>query len=282
LLLAKILASSLASLWAKKAFVLNQDQLYTLMTRLATDTPDSTMIFGEEISYEKNAPVYSLWGFLQYLSYSWFSYNLISLLLSITFIVLVLNFIKQIIGLNVFGIYYPVLFAVILAAVWFPSIIFIFFWLLSILSVNIFSRKVHLLLHAKRSLLISIYILFFLIFLGLDNFFELHIINYSLFENPLIIFPIFISIILADKIFQDDIDFGAKSWIIDFTQYVIISGIIYFMLQYKPLQYFLISYPDIIILVVVLNVLIWRYMWLQLIEYFRFSPLLRKLNEEEE
>jgi hypothetical protein len=66
------------------------------------------------------------------------------------------------------------------------------------------------------------------------------------------------------------------------AQYGIITLIIYQLIEYKTLQYFLISYPDVIILVVFLNILVGRYMWLQLFEYFRFSPLLRKLNEEEE
>jgi hypothetical protein len=250
------------------------------MTRAATTNWEYDI--GQVLSYEKSKTVYSLSGFLEFLAYSGFSYQLLAFLLSLTLVVLVLNFLKQVVWFNVFGIYYPILFAIIISSLWLSAFIFITIWFLSILIVNIFSKRIHLLLHAKRSLLISLYIALFLLILGVDNFFELSIIRYSIFDNILIIFPLFITVILADKIFQEDIRVFSKEWVLDLFQYGIITFIIYEMIEYKALQYFLISYPDIVILIILLNILVGRYMGLQIFEYFRFSPLLRKLNEEEE
>ena len=125
---------------------------------------------------------------------------------------------------------------------------------------NIFSKQVHLLIHAKRALLISLYIALFLFILGIDNYFELSIINYSVFDNPYIIFPLFIAIILADKIFQEEINVFSGIGMIDLVQYGIVTGIIYGCMEFKTLQYFLISFPDVIILVIFLNIIIGRYM----------------------
>ncbi|MDD2916612.1 MAG: hypothetical protein PHH70_02070, partial [Candidatus Gracilibacteria bacterium] len=161
------------------------------------------------------------------------------------------------------------------------AFMFISIGFISIIIINLFSKKVHLLLHAKRALLISIYILFLLLVLGVDNFFELSFIDYSIFDNPLVIFPLFVAIILSDKVFQEDINMFGKSGIMDVLQYGIITFVIYELFEYKTLQYFLVSYPDVIILVVLLNILVGRYMGLQVFEYFRFAPLLRKLDEEE-
>ena len=280
-LLSKVIASSLSQIWAVKVFLISEDQFYWLMTRISSGWTVESWVW-QEISYEKSNTVYSLSSFLEFLAYAGFSYQLLAFLLSITFIVLILNILKQVIGFNVFGIYYPILFAITVASLGISAFIFIVIALFSILIVNTFAKKVHLLLHAKRALLISLYIALFLFILGIDNFFELSIINYTIFDNPLIIFPLFITIILADKIFQEDINILWKSWFIDIAQYGIITFVIYQLIEFKALQYFLISYPDIIILVVFLNILVGRYMWLQLFEYFRFSPLLRKLNEEEE
>ncbi len=280
-LLSKVLASSISQIWATKVFLISEDQFYGLTTRISAWEKDN-LTLGQEISYEKSETVYSLSSFLGFLAYSGFSYQLLAFLLSITFVVLILNILKQMIGFNVFGIYYPILFAITITSLGISAFIFIVIAFLSILIVNTFSKKIHLLLHAKRSLLISLYIALFLFILGIDNFFELSLINYTIFDNPLIIFPLFITVILADKIFQEDINIFWKSWIMDIAQYGIITFVIYQLIEYRTLQYFLISYPDIIILVVLLNVLVGRYMWLQLFEYFRFSPLLRKLNEEEE
>ena len=164
------------------------------------------MSVGQEISYEKSKTIYSLSSFLEFLAYSGFSYQLLAFLLSITFVVLILNILKQMIGFNVFGIYYPILFAITITSLGISAFIFIVIAFLSILIVNTFSKKIHLLLHAKRSLLISLYIALFLFILGIDNFFELSLINYTIFDNPLIIFPLFVTVILADKIFQEDIN----------------------------------------------------------------------------
>ena len=250
------------------------------MTRISTWEKNNQNI-GEELSYEKSKTVYSLSGFIEFLAYSGFSYRLLATLLSITFVVLVLNILKQIIWFHVFGIYYPILFAITIVSLGVSAFIFITIGFLSIVIINLFSKKIHLLLHAKRALLISVYIVLFLFILGIDNFFEFSLINYTIFDNPLIIFPLFATIIIADKIFQEDINMFSKSWIIDIFQYATIIYVIYSLMEYKTLQYFLISYPDIIILIVFLNILVGRYTWLQIFEYFRFSPLLRKINEEE-
>lgn len=280
--LSKVLASSLSQIGATKVFLITENQLYWIIARISTWENENLNVW-QELSYEKWKTVYSLSGFIEFLAYAGFSYQLLALLLSITFIVLILNFMKQVIGFNVFWIYYPVLLAVTIASVGFSSAaIFMIIGFISIISVNLFSKKVHLLLHAKRSLLISIYIMLFLFFLWIDNFFELSYINYAIFDNSLIIFPFFFTIIVADKIFQEDIYLISKSWIIEILQYIIITYIIYSLFEFKTLQYFLISYPDIIILVVFLNILVGRYIWLQAFEYLRFSPLLKKLNEEEE
>lgn len=279
--LSKVLASTLSQLGATRVSLISEDQFYSLITRVSTGEDAPTL--GEELSYEKSKTIYSLGGFLEFLAYAGFSYQLLAFLLSITLVVLILNILKQVIGFHVFGIYYPILTAITIVALGFQwALIFIGIGFISILVVNLFTRKVHLLLHAKRALLISVYILLFLIVLGVDNYFELTLIRYALFDNPLIIFPFFVTIVLADKVFQDDIDIFSHTGIYDLFQYSTITAIIYLLFEYKTLQYFLISYPDVIILIVILNIIVWRYMWLQMFEYFRFSPLLRKIDEEEE
>jgi hypothetical protein len=160
-LLSKVLASSLSQIWAKKVFLISEDQFYWLTARISSGEIDDINI-GQEISYEKSKTIYSLSSFLEFLAYSGFSYQLLAFLLSITFIVLILNFLKQMIGFNVFGIYYPILFAITITSLGISAFIFIIIAFLSILIVTTFSKKIHLLLHAKRSLLISLYIALFL------------------------------------------------------------------------------------------------------------------------
>ncbi|MCB9806872.1 hypothetical protein H6768_03155 [Candidatus Peribacteria bacterium] len=55
----------------------------------------------------------------------------------------------------------------------------------------------------------------------------------------------------------------------------------YLLLSSTTLQQFLISYPDSLFLILFLNFVIGRYTGLQLFEYIRFTPLIKKLQEEE-
>lgn len=117
--------------------------------------------------------------------------------------------------------------------------------------------------------------------LGIDNFFELSLVNYAMFDNLLVLFPLLVAAVLAEKIFQEDVGVLTKNGLFDAFQYAFVTFVAYFLIGEQTLRYFLISYPDAILIVVALNVLIGRYTGLQLFEYFRFLPLLRKLDEEE-
>jgi hypothetical protein len=89
------------------------------------------------------------------LAYSGFSYELIGFLLATCVAIIILNFLKQVVGFNVFGIYYPLLFAITIAVLGFSgALVFLVTGFFSIYLINMFSKRFHLLLHAKRSLLL--------------------------------------------------------------------------------------------------------------------------------
>lgn len=86
---------------------------------------------------------------------------------------------------------------------------------------------------------------------------------------------------VADKIFHEDINIWSKSGFVSFIQFIIISLLTYLVLSSTGLQQFLISYPDSLFGILILNFIIGRYTGLQLFEYIRFTPLIKKLQEEE-
>ena len=86
---------------------------------------------------------------------------------------------------------------------------------------------------------------------------------------------------VADKIFHEDINIWSRAGIISFVQFIIISLVTYLLLSSTTLQQFLISYPDSLFAILLLNFVIGRYTGLQLFEYIRFTPLIKKLQEEE-
>ena len=86
---------------------------------------------------------------------------------------------------------------------------------------------------------------------------------------------------VADKIFHEDINIWSRSGLVLFVQFILISLVTYLILSSTGLQQFLISYPDTLFLILIFNFIIGRYTGLQLLEYIRFTPLLKKLQEEE-
>jgi 7 transmembrane helices usually fused to an inactive transglutaminase len=283
--LSKVIAAPLSKLGAKRAYLISEADLYGLAASLSigTDTTSLKSIQWQELSYEKNDRVYSLDGLLGMLAYSGFSYELIGFLLATCVAIIILNFLKQVVGFNVFGIYYPLLFAITIAVLGFSgALVFLVTGFFSIYLINMFSKRFHLLLHAKRSLLLWTYVFLLLLALGVDNFFEFHLVQYSVFENALIVFPLLITVILAEKIFQEDINLFERTGFFDVMQYAAIIFVAYIAIENQTIRYFLISYPDSIIVFILGNIAIGRYTWLQLVEYVRFMPLLRRLDTEEE
>jgi len=62
---------------------------------------------------------------------------------------------------------------------------------------------------------------------------------------------------------------------------MIVSAVVYGILSWDVLKQFLLSYPEIILIIFLLNIFVGRFTGLQLLEYIRFIPLLEKESENE-
>ncbi len=143
-------------------------------------------------------------SFLEYLSYSGVSYQFLGILLSLSVVALTLNFLKQVVGMYVFSIYYPILFAIILLQMGIAfTLAFSVLVVVSLCIVHVVSKRVQLLFNAKRSLLFSIYILLILLTLAVDNYFSLGIFRYTAFENPMTLIAIFTLFFVVERTVYD-------------------------------------------------------------------------------
>ncbi len=111
--LSKVLALPLSKIKAKEVSLLEEDQLSGLLSQWSI-RKNLTFSNGKTLSYKKQGGFFTLSSFLEFLAYSGISYQFLGFLLVLTTIALLFNIFKQIIGLYVFGIYYPILFAIIL------------------------------------------------------------------------------------------------------------------------------------------------------------------------
>lgn len=278
--LSKVLASSVAKLGMENVTLITEDQFSALLNRWGF-SDDRNATAGQALSYEKNHFVLTLNSFLEYLAYSGVSYQFLGFLLSLSVVALVMNIFKQVIGLDVFSVYYPLLLAIIFSQMGLSfSLVFLVIALISLILVSVITQRIQLLVTARKSFLVSTYVLITFLVLGFENFFGFGVLRYAAFDMPAAIISIFAILFVVERLYDHSISFS-KSGMIDMLQYAFVVMVVYFLLNFKDLQYFLISYPDVILLIVLANLLVGRYMGLQLTEYLRFAPILRNINEEE-
>ncbi len=266
-------------------YMINSSDLIALISNLS---------FGKDVLWEKLIEVFPLsfewksrWLFLSYfidnLIASWIPINLIGLLLTLTFAALVVTAFRQIIGFSVFWTFSPLLFGLSIAVLWVKtSIIFFVIAIIATLITRLITKGLYLLNSAKLSLLLGVYFLTTILLLGLNTVLNLNILWYQIFSNTYVIFPILFLIFATDKVFWEWYKIFSKQQLVSLLEFVIISTVVVLIINSVRLRLILLSYPEIIILLIIAIIIVWRFTWLQLFEYFRFSPILKDWDWSEE
>ena len=89
-------------------------------------------------------------------------------------------------------------------------------------------------------------------------------------------------ILVTDKVFHDWFKMFSKWWLISLVEFIIVSVIVYLVISSVWIRSILLSYPEGIIVVGIGIMIAWRFTWLQVLEYFRFMPILKWDWDEEE
>jgi hypothetical protein len=211
------------------------------------------------------------------------SLQILGTLLIISVLVLLISTLRQIIGLSVFGVYQPLLFAVTLFLIgWKATLFFSIITIFSTLLVRIFSKQMYLLQSAKISLLVCLYSILLLIGFWADQQLGIGLLGKSLWSNGFIIFPVLILVMVSDKLFTDSFKIGEKSGRIALGEFIVITGISRCMLQSQMLRTFMLSYPEMLLVVLLAIIIVGRFTGLQIVELLRFMPLIRRHLEDEE
>jgi len=183
----------------------------------------------------------------------------------------------------VFGVYQPLLFALSLFLIGWKVVLFLFvIATLTTAIIRVFSKYVLLLQSAKVSLLICLYGILLLFGFWFDHALGLGIIGKHLWSNGFIILPVIIMIMATDKIFTEHFKITKKSARLALAEFVFITFLSRRMLEVQFLRIFILSYPETLLVVWVLIIIVGRFTGLQLFELLRFMPLIKKHLEDEE
>ncbi len=196
-------------------------------------------------------------------------YNIYMLLL-IPIITTLITIARQIIGIKTFGLYTPLLitFAFLFLGIIYGLLLFAIIMTIGTLT-RLFLKKLRFLYIPRMSILliiVSLSILFVYvigIYLGSQR-----LINIS-------ILPILLLIILSENFVSAQMEKGTKNAISLTLQTLGISIIVYFIITLPVIKDFILGFPEIIFISLLINIILGRWTGLRILEYYRFRNLLK-------
>lgn len=220
------------------------------------------------------APYFFISRFINSLSSSGISTSDIYILLMIPLLLTLISFIKHFIWFSPIGISLPLFCAILCLKFWiiFFTILFLVTILINLfLSYNI--GKYNLLYTPKLTFLTIINIVIFIILFNLGQ-------QYSLVDiSPWDSLYIVIYIILTEKLINIVISKEFREYKKTLYSTFLIGIFLYFILIFDSLRVFLLAYPETILLLIPINFMIGRFIWLRVTEYFRFREIIKNIEE---
>lgn len=216
--------------------------------------------------------------FVNKLLEKWLDLNILGVVLVAIFWTLIIAFFRQVIGFSVFWVYSPLIFSVLIVVFWYKVVLLLFVLsLLASIITHIITCRLYVLHSSKISLNYIIYAIITIFFMGLFfekiDFSEVNLSIAVLF----VIFPY-----LTKNLVKEDTKFLSKSFLLFILEFVIITVFLLILFKISLIKNILIAYPDLLWVLLILAILIGRFTWLQLFEYIRFAPLIKKSLYEEE
>jgi len=204
------------------------------------------------------------------------SQNVIYILLAVPFIVFVIAFLRQFVGISTFGVYAPLMLALsfLVLGLKFGFAVFLVVMLVSYL-IRLFFERVELLYIPKVSLLLSVLSLSFFLVLGLAVHFK------SPVNLTLAIFPMLVMATLSEKFLSAQSMAGIRSALITAGETVIVALLGYTLVTWSWLEGTILSMPELILVPILGIIWLGRFTGLRLTEYFKFRTLFHEETNEE-
>ncbi len=197
--------------------------------------------------------------------------NMINILLLIPLGALVIAFFRNIVGITTFGTFAPMLlaFAFFETSMGYGILILVsmilFGWVLRKILDNM-----KILFIPKISIILSSIVLLVLVLMMLAVQIGERKIYY------VTIFPLVIISWMIERFTVAQIEDGTKTAISTMIGTIVVAVALYYVLNIRTLQTYLFSFPELILVVIALLLLIGRYAGLRVVELWRFKELLKK------
>jgi len=203
------------------------------------------------------------------------SQSVIYLLLAVPFIVFLIAFFRQFVGITTFGVFTPLILTLsfMLLGLQFGFLVFAVVLIVSYLIRLLFDR-VELLYIPKVSLLLSALALSFFLVLGLVVYFE------SSINLTLAVFPMLVMSMVSEKFLSAQSVEGFRSAMFVTGETVLVSLIAYALVNWGWLESSILALPELVLLPIFGNIWLGRFTGLRLSEYFKFRALFGEDTQE--
>jgi len=215
--------------------------------------------------------------FVNYLIDSGIPANTVILILMLPAIALIVAFMKQVIGITTFGIYTP---SIITLSFWILGLKLGLLTLLIVFLVGTGSRfalkHFRLLYIPKMAIVLTMVAIavFAMLIISLQfNLFDAQFFSLS-------IFPMLILGTLTEKFVNAQSEEGFKKAIVLTLETLFVSIVAYLLITEEVVQSFMLSYPEVIILILIIDIFLGKWTGLRLVERIRFREIFRHVEEE--
>ncbi len=213
-------------------------------------------------------------NFINQLSNEWFSNNYIYLIILISFLFTWISIFKHLIWLSPIWIIIPIILTLLIFQIWlFITAIILFSLIIINLILWKLTNKYTLLYTPKISFILIINIVVIILLLNL--LFKYNIIDLNITDSLFIIFFILISERLITVILSKEF----SEYKYNLFNTILFALISYLIFNIWTIQTLILAYPEIIIFLIPINFIIWKFTWLRITEYFRFKEVIKSIEE---
>jgi len=276
----RIMQSNYDIIQPKQIVVTREYELRNLVTSSSTD------IFVAEL--QKSISEYkivnaetrsiSIWNFISYLVnfmiVKGIPSNTIVLLLMLPVIATIIAFLKQVIGITTFGLYTPAIITLSFLALGLKfglSILVIIILTGAVLRITL--EHVRLLHIPKVAIIFTISTFILLLMLAFGTY-----LGVSQLAS-IAVFPMLIMTTLAEKFVSAQTGKGFYAAILLMLETTAVSLICYWVVEWNWLQNLMLSYPEILLLLIVINLGLGRWTGLRVFEFIRFREVMKHAEE---
>jgi hypothetical protein len=197
--------------------------------------------------------------------------NTVILIMLLPFLATLIVATRYIVGLTSMGILVPTALTITLLDTGIvPGFILLAAILLASITARIVLKKIRIMQMPKMALSmfgVSLFLFAALTFSAVYHWFDV---------RQLSIFPLLLLILLSDRIVTLFLERNLQETVEITVVTLILSMLGFILLSWEWLRDLLLVYPELVLLLIPINIMIGRYFGLRMTEYFRFSPILKK------